>query len=223
MNDTPIIVETGCGEPEAAVIWLHGLGADGHDFEPIVNELQMPDRPAVRFVFPHAPARPVTINNGFVMRAWFDIHGFDIGSRVDMAGLQQARGLLEGWIEEQLQKGIDNRRIVLAGFSQGGAVALYTGLRYPRPLAGIMGLSTFMPGADRVPEERSSANQKAPIFLAHGDQDPVLAPELAYRSRAALERNGYRVEWHEYPGLQHGVASQEIVDISRWLRRVVEE
>ncbi len=221
MNDTPIIVETGCGRPEAAVIWLHGLGADGHDFEPIVNELQMPDRPAVRFVFPHAPPMPVTINNGFVMRAWFDIYSFDIGSRIDMEGLERARVLLEGWIDEQLQAGIDSRRIVLAGFSQGGAVALYTGLRYPQPLAGIMGLSTFLPGADSLPEESSDANHNTPVFLAHGDQDPVLIPELAYRSRAALERNGYPVEWHEYPGLQHGVSPQEIGDISRWLRLVL--
>ncbi len=221
MNEAPVIVETGCGQPEAAVIWLHGLGADGHDFEPIVSELQMPDRPALRFVFPHARLMPVTLNNGFVMRAWFDVHGLDIGSFVDEPGLQAAQAMLEGWIDEQRQQGIDSRRIVLAGFSQGGTVALHTGLRYPQPLAGIMGLSTVLALADRLPEEASEVNRQTPIFLAHGDQDPVLAPELAYRSRAALERNGYHVEWHEYPGLQHGVSPQEIGDISRWLRRVL--
>jgi phospholipase/carboxylesterase len=221
MKEAPVIVETGCGQPEAAVIWLHGLGADGHDFEPIVQELQMPDRPAVRFLFPHAPLMPVTINNGFVMRAWFDIYSFDIGSRVDEEGIRASGRMLEGWIEGQKQQGIDSRKIVLAGFSQGGAIALHTGLRYPEPLAGIMGLSTFMPLAETLPQEASEANRQTPIFLAHGDRDPVLVPELAYRTRAVLERQGHEVEWHEYPGLQHGVSPQEIGDIGRWLRRVL--
>ena len=181
----------------------------------------MPDRPAVRFLFPHAPLMPVTINNGFVMRAWFDIYSFDIGSRVDEDGIRASAAMLERWVDEQRQQGIDSRRIVLAGFSQGGAIALHAGLRYPEPLAGIMGLSTFMPLAETLPQEASEANRQTPVFLAHGDQDPVLAPELAYRTRAALERLGYEVSWHEYPGLQHGVSPQEIGDIGRWLRRVL--
>jgi len=222
MNEDPVIVETGCGRPEAAVIWLHGLGADGHDFEPIVSELQLPDRPAVRFVFPHAPMRPVTLNNGFVMRAWFDIHNLDLGAHQDEAGLRQSAAHVEELIAEQNADGIDSRRIVLAGFSQGGAVILHAGLRHSEPLAGLMGLSTVLMLTETLPEERSEANAATPVFLAHGDSDPVLVPELGYRSRATLERHGYPVEWHEYMGLQHGVSPQEVRDISAFLRRVLD-
>ncbi len=221
MQESPIVLQHGSGEPDAAVIWLHGLGADGHDFEPIVPELNLPPEWNLRFVFPHAPMRPVTLNNGFVMRAWFDIYSLDIGSQVDEEGIRDSQRILEGLIEEQLDQGIDSRRIVLAGFSQGGTIALYTGLRYARPLAGLMGLSTVLAPADTLERERSEANLSVPIFLAHGDRDPVLAPELGYRSRALLERLGYAVEWHEYSGMQHSVSMQEIRDISDWLQRVL--
>lgn len=222
MQEPPLIIETGSAEADAAVIWLHGLGADGHDFEPIVPELGLPPGLNIRFVFPHAPMRPVTLNNGYVMRAWFDIHSLDLGADVDEQGIRESMKIVEALIEEQLQQGIDSRRIVLAGFSQGGTVILHIGLRYPRPLAGLMGLSTVLAPVEGTESELSEANRNISIFLAHGDRDSVLAPELAYRSRALLERLGYSVEWHEYPGMQHSVSAQEIRDISQWLQRVLD-
>ncbi len=221
MNETPIILQSGTGEAERCVIWLHGLGADGHDFEAIVPALQLPPAFSVKFIFPHAPMMPVTINNGYVMRAWYDILAMDIGSQQDEAGVRKSQHWLAGLVDQQIEAGIAANRIVLAGFSQGGAIVLQTGLRFDKPLAGLMALSTYLPLADTLEAEKSTANQSVPIFMAHGDSDSVVKPELAYRSRARLEQQGYALEWHEYRGLQHGVSEQEIGDISRWLQKVL--
>lgn len=221
MSDLPIIVETGDSEPDSCVIWLHGLGADGFDFKPIVNELNLPPGLAIRFVFPHAPMMPVTINNGYVMRAWYDILALDIGSRQDDAGVRESQLSVESMIAAQIEQGIPGERIVLAGFSQGGAVILQTGLRFDKPLAGLMALSCYLPLHDSLAKEKSAQNASVPIFMAHGDSDPVVRPELAYASRSRLEKHGYSVEWHEYPGMQHSVCAEEIHHISQWLQKVL--
>ena len=208
-----IQIETG-PEPEAAVIWLHGLGADGHDFEPIVPELEL-SKP-VRFVFPHAPIRPVTINNGMRMRAWYDIFQFG-GGREDEQGLRASQKLVEEMIRAQ---GLPPEKIVLAGFSQGGAIVLQTGLRYAERLAGIMALSCYLPIASTVAAERSAANQSIPIFMAHGAYDDIIPIQRAQQSRAALEQLGYNVEWHDYP-MPHSVCAPEIADISAFLSKVI--
>ena len=221
MNEAPIVIESAQGEADSCVIWLHGLGADGHDFEGIVPALQLPPELAVKFIFPHAPMMPVTINNGYVMRAWYDILAMDIGSRQDEDGVRKSAQWVAELIEQQIAAGIASERIVLAGFSQGGAVILHAGLRFDKPLAGLMALSTYLPLADTLEKEKSAANQSVSIFMAHGDSDPVVKPELAYLSRARLEQQGYALEWHEYRALQHGVSEQEIGDISRWLQKVL--
>jgi phospholipase/carboxylesterase len=220
MSDSPITINTGKGEALYCVIWLHGLGADGHDFEPIVKELNLPNDLAIRFIFPHAPMMPVTINNGYVMRAWYDILAMDIGSRQDEAGVRQSQQFVNQMIEQQIAQGIPGERIVLAGFSQGGAVILQAGLRLDIPLAGLMALSTYLPLADSFEAEKTLQNEKISIFMGHGDSDPVVKPELAYRARSFLEREGYAIEWHEYAGMQHGVCAQEIAHIRKWLLKV---
>lgn len=220
MADSPVVVNTGAGEARYCVIWLHGLGADGHDFEPIVQELNLPADLAIRFIFPHAPMMPVTINNGYVMRAWYDILAMDIGSRQDEAGVRQSQQQVKQLIDQQITEGIPSERIVLAGFSQGGAVILQTGLRLHKPLAGLMALSTYLPLADSFAAEKTAENAQVPIFMAHGDSDPVVKPELAYRARSLLERQGYEVEWQEYAGMEHGVCAQEITHIRQWLLKV---
>jgi phospholipase/carboxylesterase len=207
------------GTPNAAVIWLHGLGADGHDFEPVVPELQLPARLAVRFVFPHAPIRPVTLNQGLRMRAWYDIAQLG-GGREDDAGIRSSQHSLEELIEREGARGIAPRRVVLAGFSQGGAIALQTGLRYRERLAGILALSTYLPLAATVATERNTAHPDMPIFMAHGIHDPMIPLERAERSREALEKLGYPIEWHTYP-MPHSVCLQEISDIAAWLTRVL--
>jgi phospholipase/carboxylesterase len=206
--------------PDAAVIWLHGLGADGNDFVPIVPELRLPDALAIRFVFPHAPVRPVTINNGFPMRAWYDVLAADIASRADMAGVQASQRSIEALIAHEKGRGIAARRIVLAGFSQGGVIALHTGLRHAERLAGIVALSTYLVAADRLPAEAGTANRDVPIFMAHGDADPMIRPEWGQSSRHALEASGYRVEWHTYR-MQHAVVLEEIQAIGRFITRVL--
>ena len=211
-------IETG-REPHAAVIWMHGLGADGHDFEPIVPELEMPGAPAVRFVFPHAPRQPVAINGGAVMRAWYDVTG---DGRQDAKGILASQARIEGLIARERARGIPARSIVLAGFSQGGAIALQTGLRHPDRLAGILALSTYLPLPDSVADEASQANRDVPIFMAHGTQDPVIPLSWASRSRDRLAALGYAVEWHQYP-MPHSVCAEEIADVSRWLRGVLSE
>ena len=220
MSDTPIILQTGTSEPEFCVIWLHGLGADGHDFEPIVRELNLPAHLNIRFIFPHAPMIPVTINNGYVMRAWYDIPAMDIGSLQDETGIRKSEQFLIQLIQDQIAQGISSEKIVLAGFSQGGAVILQTGLRLNQPLAGLMALSTYLPLAQTLETEKSSENAKTPIFMGHGDSDPVIKPELAYLSRSRLEQQGYELEWHEYRHMQHSVCAEEINHISAWLQKV---
>ena len=205
---------------DASVIWLHGLGADGHDFAPIVAELQLPATLAVRFVLPHAPQRPVTINNGYVMPAWYDIRGMDFTATEDAEGIEHSRGQIEALIARERQRGVAPERIVLAGFSQGGAMALHTGLRHPERLAGILALSTYLPLADRLPAEAHPANADTPIFMAHGLHDPVVPLPLAETSRQYLESLGYRIEWHTYP-MEHSVCPEEITDIRAWLLRVL--
>jgi phospholipase/carboxylesterase len=212
-------VETG-PRPTCAVIWLHGLGADGHDFEPIVPELELPDTPAVRFVFPHAPLQAVTINGGAVMRAWYDIYNLDGARREDDAGVRASAQRVEALIAREAERGVPAARIVLAGFSQGGAIALHAGLRHPARLAGIMALSTYLPLASSVAAEASAANRNVPIFMAHGELDSLIPIERARMSRNALQRAGYVVDWREYP-MQHAVCAEEIADIAAWLRGVV--
>ena len=202
----------------ASVIWMHGLGADGHDFEPIVDELELPPRP-IRFIFPHAPRRPVTINGGMMMRAWYDISDAAI-RREDASGVRQSQAIVEQLIAGEVARGVASTDIVLAGFSQGGAIALQTGLRHPERLAGVMALSTYLPLADLLAGEASAANRDVPIFMAHGTADPVITLARAEQSRDALKSLGYRVEWRAYP-MPHAVCPQEIADISAWLRRVL--
>lgn len=209
--------EVGAGAPGAAVIWLHGLGADGHDFEPIVPELVRPDWPALRFVFPHAPVQAVTINNGMAMRAWYDIASFDPNAPQDDAGIRASVARVEALIARENARGIASERIVLAGFSQGGAVVLAAGLRHAQPLAGIVALSTYLPLVPSLAEEASAANREIPIFMAHGSQDPVVVPARGEASRDVLEALGYRVQWQRYP-MQHAVCAAEINDLAAWFQ-----
>ena len=206
-----IEIETGAN-PVASVIWLHGLGADGHDFEPIVPELRL--SAPIRFVFPHAPERAVTINNGMRMRAWYDIFQFG-GGPEDEAGIRDSQQLLGQMISAE-----KTEKIFLAGFSQGGAIVLQTALRYPKKLAGVLALSCYLPLAAKLPAEKSQANQGIPIFMAHGTLDPVVPIQKARMSRDALEQQGYKVEWHEYP-MPHSVCPQEIMDISRFISKLL--
>ncbi len=208
-----IEIETG-PKPAAAVIWLHGLGADGHDFEAIVPELKLPK--PVRFVFPHAPVRPVTINQGMRMRAWYDIFQFG-GGVEDEKGIRESQGLLEALIREQP---VPARAIVLAGFSQGGAIVLQTALRYPERLAGVIALSTYLPLAGKLKAEKSPANQDLPIFMAHGRYDDLIPLDRAQESRELLVDAGYKVEWHDYP-MPHSVCGEEIADIASFLVRLL--
>ena len=221
MSVSPDAVEIETGpKPAGTVIWLHGLGADGHDFEPIVPELLSPWERALRFVFPHAPIRPVTLNGGFAMRAWYDIVSLDRRGPEDERGVRESQAAIEALIGRENQRGVASEHIVLAGFSQGGALALYTGVRHRERLAGIMGLSCYIVLGERLAAERTPANQATPIFLAHGAEDPVLAPVLGEQARRALVENGYTVEWHTY-SMPHSVWPQEITDIAAWLRRVL--
>jgi phospholipase/carboxylesterase len=214
-----IEIETG-RKPVGAVIWLHGLGADGHDFAPIVPQLVSPDERPLRFVFPHAPVRPVTINQGMAMRAWYDILGFSRGTPQDSAGIRASDAAVAELICRENQRGIATSRIVLGGFSQGGAISLFTGVRYPEKLAGIMGLSTYLLLEELLPAERTRTNFQTPIFLAHGTPDPVVELRRGAEARQLLEAGGYPVEWHDYP-MPHSVCPQEIDDIGAWLRKVL--
>ncbi|MBA3563019.1 MAG: carboxylesterase [Gammaproteobacteria bacterium] len=212
-------VETG-HPPAASIIWLHGLGADGHDFEPIVPQLAGALLQPTRFVFPHAPVRPVTINGGMAMRAWFDIFGIDRQIRQDEAGIRASADCAAELIRRENERGVPSARIVLAGFSQGGAVALHAGLRHPDRLAGIMGLSTALPVSHTLAEEATAANARTPILLAHGSLDAVLPFALGTASRDALAALGYAVTWHEYV-MPHAVNPEEIADIACWLAKVL--
>lgn len=199
---------------EAAVVWLHGLGADGWDFVPIVGELGL--NVPIRFVFPHAPIRPVTINGGVPMRAWYDIVALSADGPEDEAGIRASASRVAALLDEQRDAGIDSRRMVLAGFSQGGAMALHSGLRYPQPLAGILALSTYLPLRDRWQAEQHPANRDTPILMMHGRFDPVLPIALGAYSRDLLRAGGRDVDWREYP-MQHQVCPQQIADIAGWL------
>lgn len=201
----------------ASVIWLHGLGADGNDFVPVVPELRLPASLAVRFTFPHARTRPVTINNGYVMRAWYDIKGGVRGEFEDEAGIRESEGVVRSVIEQEIAAGIPAHRIVVAGFSQGGVIALQTGLRYPKRLAGILALSTYLPLRDTVAAEAAPANRDIPILICHGMHDGVLPVDLGTTTRDLLTRLGYPVEWKSYP-MEHSVCVEEIFDISNWLQ-----
>jgi phospholipase/carboxylesterase len=209
-------VTTGAN-PVGSVIWLHGLGADGHDFEPIVPELRLPADLPLRFVFPHAPVQPVTINGGMAMRSWYDIRSFDSANRADREGLLKSSDRLEGLIAREIERGVPADRIVLAGFSQGGAVAMHTALQTQHDIAGLMALSTYM----ALPEDAAKAvsRRDLPIFVAHGTSDPVLPLAWGRASADKLIEVGYSVEWHEYP-MPHAVCPQEVADISRWLQGV---
>jgi phospholipase/carboxylesterase len=206
--------------PSASVIWLHGLGADGNDFVPIVPELRLPPAAAVRFVFPHAPVRPVTINNGMRMRAWYDIAAADLNNRADITGVRQSQGEIETLITREKARGVPAARIVLAGFSQGGAIALYAGLRHAERLAGILALSTYLVQPDKLPAEAAAVNRDVPIFMAHGTLDPVVRFEWGLASRRALEANRNPVEWHQYP-MEHSLCLEEVRAIGAWLGKVL--
>ena len=207
-------------EPQGTVIWMHGLGADGWDFVPIVRELPLPEDMQLRFIFPHAPVRPVTINNGHEMRAWYDIKMQDISRVPDEAGIRESQAHVEALIAREAKRGVAAEKIVLAGFSQGGAITLQVGLRHGARLAGLVALSTYLPLEESLDKEASAANKRTPIFMAHGTQDPVIPVQLADASRRALEQRGYHVEWQVWP-MPHSVCAEEIADISSWLGSVL--
>jgi phospholipase/carboxylesterase len=214
-----IEVET-APKPDVAIIWMHGLGADGNDFVPLVRELDLAGLPAIRFVFPHANTMPVTINGGYVMRAWYDIIGTDLARREDEAGLRASQLQVEALIAREKARGIPASRIVLAGFSQGCAMALQTGLRHPEPLAGLMCLSGYVPLSAKVPTERTQASLATPIFMVHGRSDGVIPIARAEQSRDLLTSMGYQVEWHEY-NMQHSLCGEEVDHISAWLKKIL--
>lgn len=217
MDSTPPPVEIVTASPvTAAVIWLHGLGADGHDFVPLVPALGLPAGQGIRFVFPHAPMRPVTINGGMVMRAWYDIHDAAFTRREDEAGIRQSDDLVRELIRREQARGVPGNRIVLAGFSQGGAMALFTGLRHEAPLAGILALSTYLPLAERLEEERHPANHRTPVLMIHGSRDSIVPLSLAQASRRRLEALGQPLEWHEL-SMGHEVTAEEADLVGAWL------
>ena len=227
MTSTPtdllpaIELETGI-QPTHAILWMHGLGADGNDFVPIVDELTLPPDLRIRFIFPHAPMRPVSINGGLMMRAW---HDYDLASsnsafRENMASLRDSQTAIEALIGREKRRGIAPQNIILAGFSQGGALALQTGLRYPEKLAGIMALSCYLPASQTLAAEAHQANSTTSIFMAHGSLDNIIPMALAVASRRQLHESGYAVTWHEYP-MAHSVCKEEIADIGEWLKRVL--
>lgn len=218
-DEPPVEIETGTG-PSASIIWLHGLGADGHDFEVLVPELRLPAKPVVRFVFPHAPYRPVTVNDGYVMRAWYDIAMSERGFNQNAGHIRESQTILRGLIEDEIRRGIPSERIVLAGFSQGGTIALHTGLRYPKPLAGIMSLSAPVPFVGELMAEVNPANAKLPVFMAHGTDDSMVPFATALASCQLMQSRGLSVEWHAY-ATGHSVVPDELRDIARWLGRVL--
>ena len=204
------------GTPRACIIWLHGLGADGHDFEPLIPQLGLVDALGVRVVLPHAPRRPVTINGGSVMPAWYDIVAQDFNRGQDSAGIRESEQQLQALIRREIESGIPAENILLAGFSQGGAIVLHTGLRYPQPLAGILALSSYLLQPDALAAEHAAVNDRIPIMMAHGTRDPVVPLSMAEQSREVLQQQGYRVAWHSYP-MQHAVCPDEVRDIRDWL------
>jgi phospholipase/carboxylesterase len=206
--------------PTCSVIWLHGLGADGNDFAPIIPELHLSDKPAIRFIFPSAPSMPVTVNGGYVMPAWYDIVGRNLMDQEDAEGIKRSAASIVELIDREVQRGIAYKNIVLAGFSQGCAMALYVGLRLHHQLAGIIALSGYLPLAMSLNLEKHSANQATPVFMAHGTYDPVVVLDRAQASHALLETLGYQIDWNEYP-MEHSVNHEELQDISRFLQTVL--
>jgi len=217
LTDSAIEIETSA-DPTAAVIWLHGLGADGNDFAPIVPELTLPDDFGIRFIFPNAPLQSVTCNGGYVMRSWYDIYSLNDFEKEDKVGLIQSQQSIEALIQQEIQRGINPGRIILMGFSQGGAVALYTGLRFSQRLAGIGALSTYLPLRDELASEQHSSNTDIPIFMAHGSHDQVVRYEIGESSCKHLQQLGYDVHWNSYP-MEHSVCPEEITDISTWIAK----
>ncbi len=211
----PVLVETG-PKPDASVIWLHGLGADGHDFEPLVPELQLPASPAVRFVFPHAPVRPVTLNGGMAMRAWYDFLSLDLGRSENREQMSASITSVTRMIDDERAKGMEPQRIVVAGFSQGGVIAIHAALKYPSRLAGVIALSTYLPGADPLAKALSVANRGLPVFLGHGELDPLIPIAAGRAAARQLSEWGYDTEPHEYT-MPHSVCPQEIQDLRTWL------
>ncbi len=215
-------IETG-PQPEFAVIWLHGLGADGHDFEPIVPELKLDQSPAVRFIFPHAPKRPVTINGGMEMRAWYDIYFTGDSGAETFKGnqdhIKESAKQLTDLIEHEVASGIPPNHIILAGFSQGGAISLYAGLRYDKPLAGMLALSTYLPMPETLADEGAPANKTIPMFMAHGLQDATIPIAVGKATEEKMTQAGHNIEWHQYP-MAHSVSTDEIQDISVWLKKI---
>ena len=214
MSDILACVEIGAKESTHSIIWLHGLGADGHDFEPIVDELTL--NQSVRFIFPHAPSMPVTVNNGLTMPAWYDITSAQIDNMQDAAGIKHSQQAVLALIEREIDRGVKSSNIILAGFSQGGAIALHTGLRYQKPLAGIMGLSTYLPLMDSVKDEMAEANRNTPVLLAHGAHDPIISFQLAEATNICLNELGYTTELYSYE-MEHSVCPEEIDKISDWI------
>jgi phospholipase/carboxylesterase len=210
-----VTVETN-DQPDAAVIWLHGLGSDGHDFESLVPALSLSSEISVRFIFPHAPKRPVTVNGGMTMRAWYDIYEMTLERKVDMENIDESCRQIESLIEDQIAKGIKSERIVLAGFSQGGVIAYRTALQTKRELAGVMALSTYLVDGDNVPEASTCTNGQTPILIHHGSQDPVVAPVLAIKAKDALISKGFSVHYESYD-MPHSVCPEQVKDISVWL------
>ena len=208
-------------DPAWVVIWLHGLGADGHDFEAIVPELQMPPDLPIRYVFPHAPMRSVTINMGMVMRAWYDILEMDVARKVDVDNIVESSSLLRNLIQHELDAGMPSEKILLAGFSQGGAIVLHTALRYEKPLAGLLALSTYLPTVDSLGSERHDANAEIPIMMAHGQYDPMIPIVNAENTREALINLKYKVQWHAYP-MEHQVCMEEIQAIREWMLGIMQ-
>lgn len=203
---------------KATVIWLHGLGDSGNGFAPIVPDLKLPSELGIRFVFPHAPTRPVTINNGMLMRAWYDITSLDFNHRADSQGVKESSAFVANLIEQEIAQGIPANKIVLAGFSQGGVIALHLGTRYEKTLAGIMSMSSYMSEPEKLKEEAHSANKNTPIFVAHGTHDDVVPVFMGNAAFKVLQSNGYQVTWHEY-AMQHNVCMQQLNDISSWLQQ----
>jgi len=210
-----IIIETE-PNPDAAIIWLHGLGADGNDFVPIIDQLQLPSHYAIRFIFPNAPVRPITINQGYHMPGWYDVSSLSIIDDEDEIGIRESSAILKQLCEEQEADGIESGRIIIAGFSQGGAIALHCGCRYPRPLAGIMALSTYLPLAETLADEMSDCAAETSVFMAHGRQDDVVAYRYGLQSMEELDANNIEVQWHEYD-MGHSVCLEEIQHIRQWL------
>jgi phospholipase/carboxylesterase len=208
------------GQAHAAVILMHGLGADGHDFESLVPELRLPATPSIRWVFPHAPVRPVTINGGIPMRAWYDITAIDQDAPEDEAGIRESARTIGAFIQAELEQGVRADKLILAGFSQGGAMALFTGLRRPERLAGLVALSCYLPLAATLSAEAHSANRDLPIFMAHGTADPVVPFSFGEAAKDLLQAGGHEVEWHAYP-MEHSVCQQEIIHLREWLLRIL--